>query len=373
VTRARRRVLIVYANVGGGHLSAARALADALESTGEITTRLVDAYLDCGRFPVTLFPAMYARLARRHPRLWSMLYYGSDRYLDPQRMLSPLVIAGFRRVIERDQPDLVVSVLPVVNSTLARAAAEHGAKLEVVLTDWYAVHRFWVTPGVAHYTAPTAAARLECIRLGAPPDSVEAVGIPVRGDFATGLDRQAVRTEKLSELGLDPHRFTILAMVGAEGSPRAFRNIAGLAQLNLDAQLVVICGRNDELQRRVQQLPACMPLRAIGFTNQVADLMRAADVLVTKAGGLTLAEAFCCSVPVVVHDVLPGQETGNLAYVLKHNAVEYAPNPRTLVQVVSELYREPDRRTELTEQAARLARPDAAARIARGLLERMNE
>jgi UDP-N-acetylglucosamine:LPS N-acetylglucosamine transferase len=242
----------------------------------------------------------------------------------------------------------------------------------VVLTDWYSVHRFWVASGVQHYTAPTEWAREECIRLGAPAESVEVVGIPVRRDFATAVDRQRARAETLSELGLDPRKFTILAMVGAEGSPRALRNIAGLAQADLDAQMVVVCGRNAQLRRQVQRLPARMPVHAVGFVDRVADLMRSADVLVTKAGGLTLAEAFCCGVPVVVHDILPGQESGNLEYVVAQQAVEYAPNPQALTKTIVELYRQPARRARLVERGTRLARPDAAARIARGLLNRLN-
>jgi processive 1,2-diacylglycerol beta-glucosyltransferase len=102
----------------------------------------------------------------------------------------------------------------------------------------------------------------------------------------------------------------------------------------------------------------------------VAELMRSADVLVTKAGGLTLAEAFCSGVPVVVHDLLPGQEAGNLAFTLRHQAVEYAPRPRQLVETVLALQADPARRTALAARGCGLARPHAAESIARGILQR---
>jgi UDP-N-acetylglucosamine:LPS N-acetylglucosamine transferase len=135
--------------------------------------------------------------------------------------------------------------------------------------------------------------------------------------------------------------------------------------------MIVLCGRNDELRRHIQRLPAHLPLQAFGFVDNVADLMRSADVLVTKAGGLTLAEAFCCHVPVVVHDVLAGQEAGNLEYVLSHQAVEYAAQPEALARVVTSLYADPRRRARLAERGARLARPDAAQRIACNVLQRL--
>jgi processive 1,2-diacylglycerol beta-glucosyltransferase len=349
----------VYSRVGGGHLSAARALAEELESAG-VSTRLVDIYVEAGRFPVTLFPAAYAQLARYHPRLWSIVYRGTEKGLDPKRMLGPFLLPGLKRILAEERPDLVVSTLPVVNGLLAEATASVGARLEVVLTDWHSVHRFWVADGVHHFTAPTDSARQDCLRFGAPPDRVSIVGIPVRRVFGAPI-----------ELRREPSKFTILAMVGAEGSPRALRNVAHLAQLDLDAQLVVICGRNEQLRQRVERLVSRMPLHAVGFVDNVAELMRAADVLVTKAGGLTLAEAFCCGVPVVVHDVLPGQEAGNLQYVLGHGAVDYAPTPRRLEQVVTDLYADAERRSGLAKRGASLARPDAARLIAADVLGRL--
>jgi UDP-N-acetylglucosamine:LPS N-acetylglucosamine transferase len=367
-----RRVVVVYSRVGGGHLSAARALAEELESTGEATAKIVDAYVECARFPVTLFPAAYARLARRHPRLWSMVYNGSQG-LDPKRVLGPFLRSGFRRLMAQERPDLVVSVLPGVNGLLAEATDAFDARLEVVLTDWHSVHRFWVAPGVAHYTTPTESARQDCIRFGAPESAIAVVGIPVRRAFAAESSKDRERRLSLTrrKLGLEPTRFTVLAMVGAEGSPRALENIARLAQLDKDFQMVVVCGRNAVLRRHVEQLQARTRLLAVGFVENVAELMSAADVLVTKAGGLTLAEAFCRAVPIVVHDVLAGQEAGNLAYVLQREAVEYAPNPPELTRLITELYADPVRRAALAERGAQLARPAAAQHIAHDLLGRL--
>ncbi len=364
---------MVYSRVGGGHLSAARAIASELEGTGNCTVTTVDAYLECGRFPVTRFPAAYAELARHYPRLWSMIYRGSSTWkgLDPKYVLGPFLRGGFRRLITAQTPDVVICVLPAINGLLAEATRSSGARLEVVLTDWHSLHPFWVARGVDHYTAPTESARDDCIRLGAAPHMVDVVGIPIRREFAVDADRGALRARRLSEVGVNPRRLTVLVMVGAEGSPRALRNIAALAMLQLDLQVLVVCGRNVELRQQIQRLPARVPLKTLGFVDNVAELMRAADVLITKAGGLTLAEAFACHVPVVVHDVLPGQESGNLEYVLERGGVMYAPDHQALVRAISELYADASRRQELAARGARLARPDAARQIAQNILARL--
>jgi UDP-N-acetylglucosamine:LPS N-acetylglucosamine transferase len=368
-SRALLRAVVVYSRVGGGHVSAARAIATELEASGRSAVTTADAYLEYGRFPLTRFPATYAELARHHPRLWSMIYRGSSTGLDPRRVLGPFLRGGFRRLIATRTPDVVISVLPAINGLLAEATRSSGARLEVVLTDWHLLHRFWVAQGVDHYTAPTESARDDCIRLGAAPSAVDVVGIPVRREFARETDAHSP-ARRLSEVGLDPERSTVLVMVGAEGSPRALGHIAALAQMELDLQVLVVCGRNVELQEQIQALPARVPLKALGFVDNVADLMRAADVLITKAGGLTLAEAFACHVPVVVHDVLPGQEAGNLAYVLERGAAMYAADNQALVRAVSELISDPAGRQALADRGARLARPDAAREIAHNILAR---
>ena len=369
LTRPTRRALVVYSRVGGGHLSAARAIANELESTEHCAVSLVDVYVECGRPPVTLFPAAYARLARHHPTLWSTIYAASAHSLNPKFALGPFLRPGLRRVMEEHRPDVVVSVLPGINGLLAEAAQQSGARVEVVLTDWHSVHRFWQARGVHHYTAPTESARLDCIRFGAPPDAVDVVGVPIRREF--GMQAGCTRARRLAEIGLDPDRFTVLVMVGAEGSPHALRSIASVARMKSDMQLLVVCGHNDELRRNVQRLRTTMPIRAVGFVDDVAGLMRAADVVVTKAGGLTLAEAFASRAPVVVHDVLPGQEAGNLDYVLGCRAALYAPNPEALARIVLDLRASLEMRTELAERGAQLARPDAARQIARNIMSRL--
>lgn len=360
----------MYSRVGGGHLSAARALSAELEATGQFTTCLVDAYIECGRWPVNRFPAIYADLARHHPHLWWLIYQASSPRVNPRWIVGPFLRSGLRALVERERPDVILCVLPVVNGLLAEVKG--SARVEVVLTDWHSVHPFWRAPGVDYYTAPTESARADCIRFGASADGIDVVGIPVRRDFARPPSASE-RAERLTALDLAPQRFTILAMAGAEGSPRALRNLGALAASGLDAQLVVVCGRSEDLRRQLARLPTRMTCKVLGFVDDVAGLMRSADVLVTKAGGLTLAEAFCCRIPVVVHDVLPGQEAGNLEYVLAEGAVLYARTPKRLVRTVVELSADPRRREMLANRAATLAHPDAARQIAANIVRRLEQ
>jgi UDP-N-acetylglucosamine:LPS N-acetylglucosamine transferase len=374
----RGSVLIAYSRVGGGHHSAAQALATALEraSAGRLGARMVDAYVERGRFPLTRFPAMYARMARSHPRLWATVFYVTNwkrLNLEPTVALRPFLLGSLRRLLSSNPPELVVSVLPAINGLLARAIKKEAPRVpfEVVLTDWAGIHRSWVASGVDQYSVPTEVARADCLRYGVDSTRVAVHGLPIRDDFARPLPTAAERAALRTQLGLDPGVFTILAMVGAEGSPRALGGLAALARQPLDAQLVVVCGRNVELRAAVERLARVQPVRVLGFVENVAELMTASDLLVTKAGGVTLAEAFARGVPVVVNDVLPGQEAGNAAYAEARGAIACARQPAQLAELVAELRASPARRAELVERAAALARPYAADEIATAMVERL--
>lgn len=374
--RPARRAIVVYSRVGGGHQSAARALAAALEreSSGRVSARATDVYLEQSRFPVTRFPAIYARLARYHPRLWAALFHSTNGgRLDPTPLLRPFMASGIARLLAAERPDLVVSVMPGINGLLAEGRQQRSPRprLEIVLTDWSDIHATWLASTVDHYTVPTDAAAADLVGCGAAPERVEVVGIPVRAEFAGVRRPKEVSRRIWASLDLDPNRFTILTMVGAEGSPRALRNIEALAAQPLDAQLVILCGHNERLKRHVEQVPGVAPRRVLGFVGNVADLMRAADLLITKAGGMTLAEAFCCGVPTVVNDVLPGQEAGNTRFALRHGAVEYAERPEELVERVRELRASDARRAALAARARALACPTATTRIAARMLARL--
>ncbi|MBV9356392.1 MAG: hypothetical protein JO023_12795, partial [Chloroflexi bacterium] len=310
-----RGITIVYGRVGGGHLSAAQALRAALQeaSSGALDVELADAYGSYARAPVSWFPAGYANVVRNHPRFWSLFFEStqvSGVRFDGDALLGPFLSPGFRRLLREQPRDVVVSVLPAINGLLAGAArrTSPSTRVEVVVTDFCGLHRSWRGRGVDRYTVATDCARRDLLRYGVSAGAVDVVGFPVRPEFVHPPARAEARAWLSSTAGLDPGRFTVVVMVGAEGSPAALATVQALVRLDVDAQVVVACGHDARLRQRVASLPRTVELRALGFVTEAALLMRSADVLVTKAGGASLAEAFCCQSAVVVADVLPGQE-----------------------------------------------------------------
>jgi len=337
-----------------------------------------DLYVDLARFPAGRFPWMYAMATRRVPWLWRAFYRATDR--PPRRR--PFRYAedvlggpGLRRILEKRRPDAVVSVLPGIADFTARSLSSVGvsATIEVVVTDWADIHLSWASHAATHYSVPTESAAESLRGAGVPAELVTVVGFPVREQFV-GLRRdEEARRAARERLDLPLDRFVLLAMVGTEGSPAALAHLRALAMAPIDAEILVVCGRNVRLHRRVSRLETVNRLRALAYVEDVASLMLASDLLVTKAGGVTLAEAFCCGVPVVAFDPLPGQEVGNARFVRDRGAAELAQSPRDLARIVSELRWSPWHRVSLHEQGDRLATPESARLVASAIVRRAKD
>jgi 1,2-diacylglycerol 3-beta-galactosyltransferase len=139
----------------------------------------------------------------------------------------------------------------------------------------------------------------------------------------------------------------------------------------LPLQLVIVTGRNQTLQQQMENYPWQIPARVYGFTRQMPDFMRAADVLITKAGPGTISEAFIAGLPIILYSKMPGQEDGNVAYVVDEGAGVWAPRPEKVVETLRGWLADPAARQAVAANALRLARPDAARRIARLLVEKV--
>ena len=372
------RVQIVSSRVGGGHQSVAQALRGALEAIPgvHVDVWIDDLYVDHSRSMASRFPWFYATVTRRYPWLWRFIFNVTNRPPSgPRYNWIGDVIGGpgLKELIAERNPDAVVTVLPGTTGFVARSVMRAGvtANVEVVVTDWADVHLGWASTFPAHYTVPTENAHQTFMSAGVPPSMVQLAGFPVREQFA-GIDRGPdARSRARKRLGLPQDRFLFLAMGGTEGSPRALAHIGAVARAPLDADILVVCGRNRRLFHRMERFEGVNPIVPLGFVENIADLMVASDVLLTKPGGVTLAEAFCTRLPVVAFDPLPGQEEGNARFAVASGAAELATSPSQLASVATELRWSPERRQALARAGESLASPHAALETAKAIVRRI--
>lgn len=363
-------VLILSAPYGFGHDRAAAALAQALSAEGA-EVEIADHF---ERFVSPAFArashALFRALLRHAPRLWGLAYaISAGLPTDSPGMLgmNRLGARALARYLEARRPDAVVHVHPTPAGATSwlRGRGATGVPHAVVLTDFVA-HTQWIYPRVDRYFVPVDEVRDGLVARGVAPDRVVTSGVPIDSAFALPADRATLRRE----LGLDPEVPVVLVMGGGHGWLGGIAGVCALlARLPVPFQVVAVCGadgRSAELLRA--RFAGDARFRILGWVREMHRVMGAVDLIVTKAGALTCAEALALERPLVFYRSLPGQEHANELCLERAGAAVRVPDAPRLVARLTALLREPGRRAELAAAARRLRRPDAARTVAKEML-----
>ena len=317
-----KRALFLISDTGGGHRSAANAITAALDeirSPFAFEHRVDDVAAHCS-FPLTQLGWGYSTALRYAPPVYGALYYatnGRRRYRALVRFCEPLYRERLRDLFLNYSPDVIVSVHPLLNHAALRARADahmQSVPVVTVITDLGKVHESWLTPEADAVVVPAREVYERALSRGVLPQRLRMLGQPIHPKFD---DVVGSKEELRVQLGLPRDRFVTLLMAGGEGGGKLMPTTVALAKARLPMHLVVVCGRNETLRAKLEDLAPALPtpMTVLGFTDKIPELMRTSDLLVTKAGPGTLAEANAAQLPVVVYDYVPGQERGNVDFV----------------------------------------------------------
>ncbi|HEX9013972.1 MAG TPA: glycosyltransferase [Anaerolineaceae bacterium] len=363
-------ILFLFSDTGGGHRSASEAVIEALglEFGDCLTTEMVDFLKNYAPPPLDKAPEIYPSFARV-PDVWEMGYHLID---GPQRTrvitgaLWPYYRRASRKLVREHPADLIVSVHPLANTPILRALGQKRPPFLTVVTDLLSTHSLWYDAAADRVIVPTAVARQRALENGVAPAKVEVIGLPVAERFcAPAGDRASLR----QQLGWPEDRPVILVVGGGEGMGPVAKVAFAVDAAGLDAALVVVAGRNRKLKTTLDNHAWQGTVQVHGFVREMPDFMRAADILVTKAGPGTISEAFIAGLPIVLYDRMPGQEDGNVTYVTHEGAGVWAPKPDQVVDALRYWLKHPAQLSRVSAACRRLARPDASRRIARSIGE----
>jgi len=370
LNRRARRLLFLFSDTGGGHRSAASAVAQALRDLyGEqAQIEMVDGLADHAPWPLRDLPRLYPQMVKLKGWPWAAGWHISDRQQPVATVMRGwwLAVHTAARRLLRDHPaDAIICCHPLLSYPILRLLNESGAAIPLItlVTDLIAAHAFWFVPGVTRCLVPSEGARQRALACGLPAERVLVTGLPVSLAFVAAAkeDPLAVR----HRLGLEPDLPVVLVMNGAEGMGSLHRLCRAIADSGAKAQLAVVAGRNERLRARLSAETWPLPVRLEGFVRNVHEWMRAADLLVTKSGPGTVSEALVMGLPMVLSGALPGQERPNVDYVVQAGAGVWAPTPGQAAAAVRELLAPGDRRLAQMSACARaLAQPGAARRVA---------
>lgn len=368
----KKKILYLYSDTGGGHRASAQALMNAVEQLhkDEFQQEMLDVFAACSGF-LNIFAKLYAPVIRYYPKLWGQLFYWLDDKKKLERleqMSRPFILKELIKLIKKKKPDIIVSVHPMVNHLTASAIKESGIEIPfiVVITDPVTLHRAWITPKVDLTVVATPEAEKNALSYGMPAEKLKVIGMPIDPKFSLSAKKKASLRKKDN---LEPKLFTILLMGGGEGAGKMHTIIKELDSQKISAQLIVIAGRNEKLVQKLNKEAEKidLPLQVYGFTDKVNELMAESDMIITKAGPGTIAEALAMGLPIIITSWLPGQEEGNVEFVVRENVGRVSKDPKKVGQLVKELM-EGSLFDELKANIARVSRPNAALEIADEIL-----
>lgn len=368
----KKRILILSASVGSGHVKAADALAKAFRAREDVEEVLVDDSLDhTNVLHKQLYSTLYKRLSAALPEFLGWWYESSDDpwVSDKSRLALDLPQAlPLINLVKEFKPDSIICThfMPAGVLSYLIKAGRLDVELGIVVTDFH-FHAFWITRAFHWYFVAQEEDKIHMEGLGLPGERIHVTGIPVEPEFETPVDAAAV----LRRYDLDPLKPTLLVAGGTLGLSPATAVVKRLLQLDRDFQVIVACGKNVDLKRDVEELTVDhrKRFRVLGYTTEMPDLLGAATLLLSKPGGMTTAEALARGLPMVVLDPIGGQEEKNSDVLLEAGAAVKCTEVTVLNHKLKRLLDDPARIVAMGQNARALGRPHAAANVAKIVVE----
>ncbi len=367
------KILIISSDTGGGHRSAAAAIVAGIQNVVEgdsYAIRVVRAVEESHHITAKMV-ALYNWMLRNKQHWMKYLYWAVNRFRPETREFFQSRCIGFvRELFERWCPHIVVSVHPLTQHIFARVLKELGLAdripLVTVVTDpYYGFWKGWACDDVRLYLCATEDARRQLIDYGIAPERIKVSGMPVHPKFSFPGD-QAARVARTA-LGLDADKFTVFVNAGWEGGgniPNIFRE---LVRGELDMQAIFLAGKNEALKSEAETLAAeaKFPIKVIGYSDEVEKLLGAANVMISKLGGLSTFEALSCRVPIIADGTtqpMP-QEAGTVNLIVKSGAAVLLRRASDVVPVVQRMIKDSKHYAAMRAATISVAIPNATKRI----------
>ena len=367
------KILIISSDTGGGHRSAAAAIVAGVQKflEGEsYAVRVVRAVEESHHLTARLVRLYNWILTNRQH--WMKYFYWLVNHVRPEtrEFFHKRCIGFCAELFERWCPHVVVSVHPLTQHIFGRVLKElkleHRIPLVSVVTDpCYGFWKGWACDAVTLYLVASDEARRQLIDYGVAPEKIKISGMPVHPKFSFPGEEAAQAARRA--LGLDPEKFTVFVNAGWAGGgniPQIFRE---LIRGELDVQAIFLAGKNEDLRAAAESLAseAPFPIKVIGYSDEIEKLMNAANVMISKLGGLTTFEAFACRVPIIadlITEPMP-QEAGAANLIENRGAGVLLKRSADVVPVVRRMMEDQIHYSNMRAATVGLAAPNSTRQI----------
>lgn len=371
-----KKVLILSASVGAGHLSAASAIEKEFQrQNAAVEIKNIDVLDYTNPLFRRLYGKAYLEMVNSMPEVLGWIYDSLDKPWQNERRrlaLDRLNTQPFIKLIKREKPDIAVCThfLPAEIISWLRAKKKIDTKQAIIVTDFDA-HAMWLAHHYEHYFVALDETKVHLSKIGIPAEKITVSGIPINPVFAEHKDKQAMREKH----GLNDDKLTILVSAGGFGVGNIEHLLQALSEIRTPAQIIAICGRNEDLKKSLDKLAETklnndrVTFYPIGFTKEMDELMSASDLIVGKPGGLTTSEALAKGLIFVIVNPIPGQEERNSDHLLEKGCAIKCNNLPVLAYKIDKLVEDKERFATMKRNIKKLATPDASKTIVEKLTE----
>jgi processive 1,2-diacylglycerol beta-glucosyltransferase len=370
-----KRVLILSASAGSGHVRAAQALEEACGKDARVDEV---CHIDALDYTNSMFQRVYSKgyleAVKSAPKLWAMAFENMDKPWEKTLVMSALQRINSQPLVNKIKefkPDICICThfMPadIVSDMIKQDQV--ACNLGIVVTDFY-VHALWLTDLFTRYFVAKTENKVHLSLLGLPSDRIVVSGIPTMAGFSA---RQA-RKPLYAKYDLEPNLPLILLSAGAFGIVNAEDILKILGQIKSRCQVVVVCGKNKDLLADLEKALAGMktPSRnhyaIVGYTDAMHEYLKLADVFIGKPGGLSTSECLACGVPMIMWNPIPGQEMYNAYHILENGVGVLPDNALTIGFKIDQLLGDPEKLKAMQSRALALASPGAATNIVDAML-----
>lgn len=362
-----KKVLVLYAPLGAGHFAAAKAIVETFElNYSEIEIKNVNV-LD---FAFDIFkqglPFAFTYVASKIPVLYKWIYNycnHQSRYKYLNHTSDAIMRKSkFVKFIKDFNPDFILSTNPLPMQLVSKTKQKNIIDIMSanVCTD-FGFHSLWHNPDVNYYFISNEEIKNKLLAHNVKENKIEITGIPIESRFNKKIDCNKV----LDDLSFNKENPILLIVGGKLKYNRLLNIIDGIKEKINNAQFIVVAGRDKKLQNqlRLSHIGKDPRVKVFNFVNNLYDYMSVADLILTKAGGLTVAECLAKNLPMIIDGVIPGQEDDNVEYVVKHGAGIKVNGAREAVNVIVDLLNDEHRLAKMKENCKIIAKPHAAKDI----------
>lgn len=370
----RKKVILVYSTAGMGHKKAALAVESVIKSVGAgCEVKTVDIMEYASRAYRFLYLDFYVFLMKKAKWLWAFMFYVSDlRLFDIltrkiRSRMDQRGVPGFGDMLMKEDPDAVVATHFLVPS-IACILRQRGLRSRIfaVVTD-YGPHSYWLSGCVNTYFAGSEWVRSELIRKGISQEKVIVTGIPTTKEFREEQPREVLK----KKYGLDDERKTVFIMSGGFGVGPVGKMLLEMKKCRTDIQVIAVCGHNKELRKQLEIVSFSLnyPVKLFGFTDKVAELMAISDIMITKAGGISVTEAMVTALPMIFYGSIPGQETWNEKFLTSAGAAVIARTIKDIPLLADSMLGSEVSYSGFKKSLSAVSKPDSAGDIAEEVLK----